>query len=111
MPALHLLQRLHLRSNHRDILLEHGLRTPTGHIARPLSLSQNGNRVAMHGHLLNRESQLGLYPRSDDASSKALWRERREKWEYSFFKTIYCFKGVGGTASSVVHHCSFYDGA
>ena len=29
-----------------------------------------------------------LYPRSDDASSKALWRERREKWEYSFFKTI-----------------------
>ena len=28
-----------------------------------------------------------------------------------FFKTIYCFKGVGGTASSVVHHCSFYDGA
>ena len=41
----------------------------------------------MHGHLLNRESQLGLYPRSDDASSKALWRERREKWE-CFFNNI-----------------------
>ena len=34
VPALHLLHRLHLRSNHRDFLLEHGLRTPTGHIAR-----------------------------------------------------------------------------
>ena len=28
-------------------------------------------------------------------------------------QAAYCFKGVGvgGTASSVVHHCSFYDGA
>ena len=34
LPALHLLHRLLLRSNHRDFLLEHGLRTPTGHIAR-----------------------------------------------------------------------------
>ena len=38
------------------------------------------------------------------------WREWREKWEYPFLKQ-YCFKGVGGTASSVVHHCPFYDGA
>ena len=34
LPALHLLHRLLLRSNHRDFLLVLGLRTPTGHIAR-----------------------------------------------------------------------------
>ena len=55
----------------------------------------------MHGHLLNRESQLGLYPRSDDASSKALWRERREKWGVFFFKQYIVLRGAWrGTAAS-----------
>ena len=35
------------------------------------------------------------------------WRERREKWEY-LFKTIYCFKGMGGTASSLAPHSTSF---
>ena len=28
-------------------------------------------------------------------------------WSFSTHRQRYCFKGVGGTASSVVYHCSF----
>ena len=44
-------------------------------------------------------------------SGSGMRQGQKAEWDTFFFKTIYCFKGLGGTASSVVHHCSFYDGA
>ena len=65
----------------------------------------------MHGHLLNHESQRNSTHAVTPLRSKRFGEKAgREKWEYPFLKQ-YCFKGVGGTASSAVHHCPFYDGA
>ena len=64
----------------------------------------------MHGHLLNHESQ-----RNSTHAVTALrpkrFGEKGVRSGRALFLKQYCFKGVGGTASSVVHHCSFYDGA
>ena len=60
----------------------------------------------MHGHLLNHESQRN----STHAVTTLRPKRFGEKGVRSgsiFFKTIYCFKGVGGTASSLAPHSTF----
>ena len=57
-----------------------------------------------------RQCALSPYPLLDYLSSRSVHGARRRDSaaaSHTTGQTEYCFKGVGGTASSVVYHCSF----